>query len=272
MRCAGMRTSGVTVAQLSFRQRGDHAIRVWPRTCHRPLAMNLRMKVIPLISGLVLIAAVYSDREPVRAGAAQTSPAVQQSTAFVDGPPPALLDIAEEAKQVFDAARLSNWTAAAVALRAMNESAADLPATFSKPDLAAGLQSRVRELGDAIATRQRVQTMDFANGITLLVANLSEEYQTPLPYALVLLDFYGRELELGIAGTDQARLIRTSADLKQTWNRFERNVLQRGAVDEARQFTDIVAQLDGAQAPADFVAPARAELDAVDRLKKIFRP
>ena len=230
------------------------------------------MKVTHLVGGFVLIAAVCADREPVHAGAAQTSPAVQPSTVFADAPPSALLDVADEAKQIFDAARLSNWTAAAVAVRAMNESAADLPASFSKPDLAARLQKRLGEVGDAIAARQRVQTMDLANGITLLVANLSEEYQTPLPYALMLLDFYGRELELGIAGADQARLTRASADLKQAWNRFERNVLQRGAVDEARRFTDIVAQLDGAQAPADFVEPARAELAAVDGLKKIFKP
>jgi hypothetical protein len=225
-----------------------------------------------LIGGLVLIVAICSDREPIHASGVQASLAAPQSTVSADKPPQALLDVAENAKDLFDAARLSNWTDAAVALRAMNESAADLPDTFSKPDLAARLQSRLRDVGDAVATRQRVQTMDFANGITLLAANLSEEYQTPLPYALMLLDFYGRELELGIAGADQARLTRASADLKQTWNRFERTVLDRGAVDEARRFTDIVAQLDGAHAPADFVEPARAELDAVERLKKIFRP
>jgi hypothetical protein len=230
------------------------------------------MDVTHLIGGLVLIAAVCSDLEPVHAGAAQTPPAVQPSTVFADTPPAALLDVAEEAKEIFDAARQSNWTAAAVALRGMNESAADPPAIFSKPDLAARLQRRLGEVGDAIGARQRVQTMDVGNGITLLVANLSKEYQAPIPYALVLLDFYGRELELGIAAADQARLTRASADLKQTWNRFERNVLQRGAVDEARRFTDIVAQLDDAQAPADFVEPVRAELAAVDGLKKIFKP
>jgi hypothetical protein len=42
--------------------------------------------------------------------------------------------------------------------------------------------------------------------------------------------------------------------------------------NEARRFTDIVVQLDGAQAPGDFVAPTRVELDAVDRLEKICKP
>jgi hypothetical protein len=112
--------------------------------------------------------------------------------------------------------------------------------------------------------------MIVANAITQLVADLSEEYQTKLPYALVMLGYYGRELEIGIAMGDHARLQQAVADLQQTWNRFETIILQRGAVDDARRFTDIVAQLDRARTPADFVEPTRAELDAVLRLKGIF--
>jgi hypothetical protein len=42
-------------------------------------------------------------------------------------------------------------------------------------------------------------------------------------------------------------------------------------VADGRRFTDIVLQLEGAKAPADFVAPARAELAAVDRLETMFK-
>jgi len=93
-----------------------------------------------------------------------------------------------------------------------------------------------------------------------------------VPYALVLLDYYGRESELGIAAGDQNRLTQATADLQQTWNGFERTVLQRGALDEARRFTDSVAQLVDARVPGDFVAPAQAELAAVDDLKRLFKP
>ena len=48
-------------------------------------------------------------------------------------------------------------------------------------------------------------------------------------------------------------------------------ILQRGHVDEAKRFTDIVVQFEGAQQPADFAAPTRAELEAVDRLETIFK-
>jgi 6,7-dimethyl-8-ribityllumazine synthase len=114
--------------------------------------------------------------------------------------------------------------------------------------------------------------MNFANGVTRLVADLSTEYRMPVPYALVLLDYYGRELELGIAAGDRIRLARATADLQQTWNRFAETVLQRGAVDDARRMTDSVAQLVGARVPGDFVAPTGEELAAVDALKRLFKP
>jgi len=226
------------------------------------------LRIVTAGSLVSLIAAGCSDRQPPHASAPQSSPAVQQPAGSVNRPPSALQDVGETAEDLFDAARLSNWTDATAALRAMNESAADLPLTLSKPDLAARLQSRLEEVGDAVSLQQRLQTMDFANQITELVADLSAGYQTELPYALVMLDYYGRELELGIAAGDQARLKQAAADLRQTWNRFERTILQRGAVDEARRFTDIVVQLEGAQTPGDFVEPTRAELDAVDRWRR----
>jgi hypothetical protein len=223
-------------------------------------------------SCLVLLAALCWFCRPADASAEQSLSVVQQATAYADSAPSALLVVGETAKELFDAARLSNWPDADVALQDMKTSAADLPNTWSRPDLASQLQRRLAEVEDTVSARQRVQTMDFANGITRLVADLSAEYQTPLPYALVLLDYYGRELELGIAAGDQARLKRATADLRQTWNRFQRIILQRGAVEDARRFTDSVAQLEGAQTPGDFVESIRAELAAVDRLNKIFKP
>jgi hypothetical protein len=114
--------------------------------------------------------------------------------------------------------------------------------------------------------------MDVANSITRLAADLSAQFQTEVPIGVVMLDYYGRQLELGIATGRQSTLTQATADLRQQWDRIEPDILRRGHADEARRFTDIVVQLEGARQPADFVAPTRAELDAVDRLETIFKP
>jgi hypothetical protein len=233
---------------------------------------RLLLSVGLVSAGFVSVAfADWSALEPAQAREAE-SPVAQQLDSGVDRPPLTLLAIGARAVEIFDAANLSNWRQADLTLQAMKEFSAALPDTFSNPDALSRLQSGLDEVGDAVSARQRWQTMDFANRVTRLVADLSEDDKPESPYALVLLGYYGRELMLGIESDDQPRLKRAVADLRQTWNRFERIVLQRGAVDEARRFTDIVVQLESATATSEFVDPARAELDASSRLEKIFNP
>jgi hypothetical protein len=243
------------------------------RFCTAKFTLPRLLRSAGLVSaGLASLAvAGWSSLEPAEAREAE-SPVAQQLASGVDRPPLMLLAVGRRAADLFEAARVSNWRDAALALQGMRESAAAIPGTFSNLDVASKFQIRLQDVGDAVSARQRLQTMDFANGITRLVADLSEEYKPEGPYALVLLGYYGRELALGIESNDQARLRRAVGDLRQTWNRFERIVLQRGAVDEARRFTDIVVQLEGATAPGEFVDPTRAELDAVNSLEKIFNP
>jgi len=234
----------------------------------RPGSPRVRL----LSAGVALVAAVCWTSRPADARSGPSSLITQQAVQYVDGPPASLVEVGDSATELFDAARLSNWSDADVVLQTLKTSSAALPTTWSTPDLASRLVSRLAEVRASVSARQRLQTMDLANGITRLVADLSSEYRMPVPYPLVLLDYYGRELELGIAAGDQTRLAQATADLQQTWNRFERTVLERGAVDDARRLTDSVAQLADARAPGDFVAPTRAELAAVDALKRLFKP
>ena len=73
----------------------------------------------------VFTAAGCSDRKPAEVSAAHSSPFVGQPAAVVNGPPPSLMQVGDSAEDLFDAARLSNWTDAAVALGAMKEAAAN---------------------------------------------------------------------------------------------------------------------------------------------------
>lgn len=181
------------------------------------------------------------------------------------------MTVGESAEGVFDAALASQWQAATAHLQALNEAAAQLP-PLPKADVVAQLQSRIEDVKQSAAAHRRVETMDFANSITRLVADLSGEFQTDVPVGVVMLDYYGRQLELGIATGRQSTLTQATADLEQQWNRVKPAIERRGHFDEARRFTDIVVQLMGARRPADFAAPTQAELKAVDRPETIFTP
>src|SRR5450631_3349842 len=139
-------------------------------------------------------------------------------------PPSALMEVGDAAESLFNAANSKDWRAAAGQLEALQASAADLPGDLRKPDLVVQLRSRVDNLGQTVRAHQRIETMDDANGITRLVAELATKYQTRIPYEVILLDYYGRQLELGIAGARLPLLKQTTADLRSTWNMIERTI------------------------------------------------
>jgi hypothetical protein len=212
---------------------------------------------------------------------AQTPPAVTQAPAATSAtataapvayaPPAALVTIGESAEGLFDAARSSQWQTATAQLQTLNEAASQVPPDLPKSDLVAELRSRIEDVRRSAVAQRRVETMESANSITRIVADLSADFQVEVPIDVVMLDYYGRQLQIGIATTNQSTLTQATADLRQRWDRIALTIERLGHVDEVRRFTDIVVQLEGARRPADFAAPARAELEAVDRLEMIFR-
>jgi hypothetical protein len=225
-----------------------------------------------IVGTIVLGGCTRRQPAPPIVNRAASTPVAGASSIAADKPPAALTQVGQSAEDLFDAARASKWKDAGVSVHVLKESTAALSGTAFKPDLLAQLRSRVADLEHSVEARQRVRSMDFANGITLIAADLSAPYQADIPYRIVLLDYYGRQLELGVAASRPSTLHRASVDLRQTWNAVEPSILRRGDVDDARRFTDIVVQLQQARRPSDFAAPARAELAAVDRLKAIYRP
>jgi hypothetical protein len=206
-------------------------------------------------------------------------PPVQQTSVEVpnagripvsDEPPAALLQLGQSATDLFDAARSSEWRRAPASLQALNEAVSNLPTDLRDPDIAAQLQSRLGSVRDATNSRNQLKTMDAANAITQIVAELSSKYWSEVPYEVKMLGYYGRQIELGIASGSSTVAERATTELAATWNRIQPAIEQRGHVDDARRFSGIVMTLMGAKQAADFSAPARDELAAARHLESIF--
>jgi hypothetical protein len=223
------------------------------------------------IAGLFVIDGC-SGREPVQAAGRHVEAPPAPRPAVTNPPPAAMTEIGAAAAEIFDAARTATWPDASASLDTLRESIQTLPTSGLPPDLVAQLRMRTADLARGVKGRRRVAAMDAANSITRLAGELSSSYETAIPFKVVLLDYYGRQLELGLTASRPAMMRQAAADLRQTWNSVEPTILRRGGVEDARRFTDIVVQIEGARRPADFVAPVRAELAAVDRMQKIFTP
>ena len=153
-------------------------------------------------------------------------------------------------------------------MRSVSQSASALPSNLPQADLVGQLQASVQDAGDAASARDRVETMDEANTITRLVADLSAEFQGQLPYEAKMLAYHGRQLELGLVAGRPSMLAQSANALQSAWTRLQPAMDRRGQVDEAKRFTDIVVQLAGARRPAGYVAPTRAVLSEADRIEK----
>jgi hypothetical protein len=235
--------------------------------------MKQSLAVLALVSVCAAFAGCSKPSTTTATVQTQTAvpPAPAASIPAADRPPSALTQIGDSATMLYDAAYAADWNAAGEWMQSISDAASALPPALPKADLVAQLQSRVRGEGQHVSAHERVDAMDDANALTRLAAELSTDFQPLVPFEAVMLGYYGRQLELGIVAARPATLKQATADLRTAWNRIEPSVERRVTPDEARRFTDIVAQLEQARRPSDFVAPTRSELAQADRIVKAFK-
>jgi len=203
----------------------------------------------------------------VAMGVAVAGQAPLRSIPAADAPPAAVVDAGAAARHLFDAARDSQWEEAASQLGALQRALANLPNDAGSGALRRTLRTRAHDLTQTVAHKRRLATMEAANDVTRFAADLANTYHTNVPAQLRLLDYYGRQLQIGIVAHRPALIKRATADLRQAWNDIRPQLEQRGRFDDVRRLTDIVATLGITKRPADVERLAEAELSAVDRLQ-----
>lgn len=203
-------------------------------------------------------------------GASARPVALQRGPAIADEPPAALKQLGDIASALFEAARAADWQEASIQLRAMDEATHSLPMRLPDSDADAQLRSRITAVHRNVNERRVVASMEHANAITRLVAEISGRFQNSVPLEISMLSYYGRQLELGAVSRRPAVWKKATTDLRTTWNSIEPKVLQRGDTADAKQLTDIVAQLDGDRRPADVASTAHAELATAAKLRQMF--
>jgi hypothetical protein len=238
----------------------------------KTFARRRTASVLVLVVAAVAGSAAGCSKPPeAPAATSGTSTPAEEPVPAVERPPMELEQVGQFAKSLFDAAYANDWSSADEAMQSLNEAASDLPSVLPKPDLVAQLHSRLQDLGDAVKRHRQAETMDDANATTRLAADLSAEFEPKVPYEVLMLGYYGRQLELGITTSRPELLTHAVVDIRSTWDRIEPTVERRSDAAEVRRFTDIVVDLEAARRPSDFVAPTRAELAETDHIEKLFQ-
>jgi hypothetical protein len=109
--------------------------------------------------------------------------------------------------------------------------------------------------------------MQAANEITRITAELVAGFPSEVPAQVSLLEYLGRQLEIGVAAHRPAVVKRATQDIRQAWNEIQTDLLRRGRTDDVRRLTDLVVSLEGTTKMTDVEGLAQREIDEVQHLE-----
>jgi hypothetical protein len=197
-----------------------------------------------------------------RAGGALASVTTLPAAATV---PKAVVDVGTYGEDLYDEAKASNWAKATAYMDSLDASAKAL-----KGGERARLMGTLDRLRGAVAAKRRDTALEAANRVTYLAAKISEPYKPATPVAVVMLDYYGRELEIWSSRRNTTKLVSTSSELRRTWESVKPTVVRAGGAAAAATTDSLVAKLRVAKTPADYATLAKPFLNVVDELEKPF--
>jgi hypothetical protein len=184
--------------------------------------------------------------------------------------PASLVNAGEYGENVYDYAKANDWKNANAKVAALRDAAKAVRTDVKKQSAAVDrLDTNVAALDRAVTAKDRQATMREANQVTLDVADMTTAYKLSVPVEVVKLDYYGRELEVWAPAQDVNKLQATARDMRRTWDSLRTNVAAKNAT-EAKKFEALVARVESAKAPGDYMRVATLVLNEVDNLEKLF--
>ncbi len=184
--------------------------------------------------------------------------------------PAALMNAGEYGENIYDYAKANDWKKAGDKIAALKEATKKVrPDVKNQPARVDRLEADVAALDRAVTAKDRQAATLAANQITHDVAEMTAAYKVIVPVEVVLLDYYGRELEIWAEAKDTSKLQATAREMRKTWD-VVRSSIEAKNPAVAKKFEGLVAQVEAAKAPADYAKVAKPVLDEVDNLEKVF--
>ena len=178
--------------------------------------------------------------------------------------------LGHNAENAYDYVKAGDWTKARASVDSLSAAArgAQAKEIFGHER---DLSESLARLDTAVTQRSRAQGLREANMLTQLGALLAAANDPPVPAAVTMLDFYGRELEIGAETKDAAKLSNAASAIRNIWDQQRPIVVARGGTAEAARFDSVVANVSAARTPAQYAGTVTPLLDEVDALEAVFR-
>ena len=178
--------------------------------------------------------------------------------------------IGEYGEDIYDFAKLGQWAKANRFLGSLQKSYDRFNATGQNKALASRLGQYLNSLSPLVTAQNRLTAMQIANQITYSTAKYTAKNSAPVPLAVTLLDYYGRELELGSLFGNAAQIQTSQANITRTWNAVQSSVINAGGAKEVKQFDSLVSLVNQPNLFAGYSRLATKILDGADKLETVY--
>ena len=184
--------------------------------------------------------------------------------------PKAINDVGTYGEDLYDEIKAGKSKRTKDLLDSLRVAAKELPRDERLKPQRATVESAIAALGDALRMRNHTAALEAANQATLASAQMTASFSGQIPPGVLVLEYYGRELEIWSAKKDVARLKRTVESLTTSWDTLKPTVEARGGGGVAARTDSLVARINSAKSPSDYATITPALLDEVDVLEKVF--
>jgi hypothetical protein len=235
----------------------------------KPLGMASSLVAAGLFT--IILSACSRDRTNAAADSVAASSTAPTNAVAASAPIPAAInDVGTYGEDLYDQAKAGNWVAAKAYLDSLHAAATNLPRTDQIQSERSQLDGAIAALDQAVAARNRTGALEAANRVTFLSAQMTTPYHGATPTEVLLLDYYGRELDIWSAQRNTSKLKETAAALTSTWNALRPTVEKNGGGVAAGHTDALVARINAAKSASEYARVATPFLDEVDELEKVF--
>jgi len=179
----------------------------------------------------------------------------------------AIANFGEYSENIYDFAKANQWNKADRRLNLLRKSSQALNSTGS---LASKISDRLNALTQSVGARNKLASMQDANELTAYGAKLKDPLEPLVPTEVILLDYFGRKLEVSALAGDLGQLKIDTGKTRKTWNAVRDDLVQSGGQKEAQKFDRLLNRLDVAQSPNQYGRNALVLLEEVDNVEKVF--
>ena len=176
------------------------------------------------------------------------------------------------AEDIFELAKADRWKRAAKKLNALEKIKQSLTDNTHNlgVDNASALAKSTSDLERAIGSKSRQEAMIAANKITAIAALIAKPFNQRVLTNMMLLDYYGRELEIWSETKNINRLSVIVSKMHLIWRNLMPLVIAEGASRDIKKFGEIMKRLEAAKTPEEYGRLANSALDEVENLERIF--